>query len=74
VYHAFTQQFGRNPTWWAVFVAVFVLLVVCEIVVEVLGRWWGKDLVALWQELEQDAVVRERLREEGGESGYGVGV
>jgi phospholipid-translocating ATPase len=51
-----------------------VLLFVCEVVVEVLGRWWGKDLVAVWQGLERDVVVRKRLREEGGEGGYGVGV
>jgi phospholipid-translocating ATPase len=46
----------------------------CEVFVEVFGRWWGKDLVAVWQELEQDEGVRRRLREEGGEGGYGVGV
>ncbi|KAE9369759.1 phospholipid-translocating P-type ATPase [Stipitochalara longipes BDJ] len=74
VYHAFTQQFGRNPTWWAVFVLICLVMFVCEVVVEVFGRWWGKDLVAVWQELEQDKGVRRRLREEGGEGGYGVGV
>ena len=74
VYHAFTQQFGRNPTWWAVFILICLVMFMCEVVVEVFGRWWGKDLVAVWQELEQDEGVRRRLREEGGEGGYGVGV
>jgi phospholipid-translocating ATPase len=47
---------------------------VCEVVVEVFGRWRGKDLVGIWQELEQDVIVKKRLKEEGGEGGYGVGV
>jgi phospholipid-translocating ATPase len=74
VYHAFTHEFGRNPTWWAVFVLICLVMFMCEVFVEVFGRWWGKDLVAVWQELEQDEGVRRRLREEGGEGGYGVGV
>jgi phospholipid-translocating ATPase len=45
---------------------------ICEVVIEVLGRWWGKDLVAVWQELEQDKTIRKRLKEEVGEGGYGL--
>ena len=54
------------------FVLICLVMFICEVVVEVLGRWWGKDLVTVWQELEQDKTIRKRLKEDGVEGGYGL--
>jgi phospholipid-translocating ATPase len=72
VYHAFTEEFGRNPTWWAVLVAVLAVVILLEVVVEAARRRWWPSLVDIWQELEKVEGVKRRLVESGGEGGYGV--
>jgi phospholipid-translocating ATPase len=84
-----TQTFGRDPVWWATLFGVLAVLGMIEMVRKIAMRWlvgpgarrwklWrpgapGLD-VEVWQELEKDPVVWERLRVlAAGEDGDGAG-
>lgn len=70
----FTYHFGANPTWWLTFLAITFALVVLDLSIDAVKKWWWPTSVEIWQELEQDERVKEKLREVGGEGRYSVGL
>jgi phospholipid-translocating ATPase len=68
----FTQHFGKNLAWWAVFVAIIAVMVVSDLAFDAIKRWWWPSLVQRWQVLEQDPETRRQMIEIGGEGGYGI--
>lgn len=68
----FTQHFGKNLAWWAVFVAIIAVMMVSDLAFDAIKRWWWPSLVQRWQVLEQDPGIRKQMVEIGGEGGYGI--
>ncbi|KAG0647426.1 phospholipid-transporting ATPase [Hyphodiscus hymeniophilus] len=74
VYRGFTEHFGKNPTWWAVLVAVLAVVIMLELGIDMLQKIYWPSSIDVWQELEQDSEIRKRLEMSGGEGGYGLGI
>ncbi|MBE3048065.1 hypothetical protein IMZ48_37265 [Candidatus Bathyarchaeota archaeon] len=77
VRHGFSDTFGRDPLWWATLFGVLGVLGLVEMARRIakrvfvgmgLWRWgpWRRGLegldVEVWQEMEKDPVVWERLK------------
>jgi hypothetical protein len=72
VKRGFTEHFGQNLAWWAVLVAIIAVLIVSDLAIDSIKRWWWPSLVQRWQVLEQDPEIRRKMVEVGGEGGYGI--
>jgi phospholipid-translocating ATPase len=66
------HHFGNNLAWWATFIVATGVLAVGDLAIDACKKWWWPTQVEIWQELEQDAKVRKKLKDVGGEGGYGV--
>lgn len=74
VHDGFSKTFGPDPLWWATLFAVLGVLGMIEMVRKIvkrvfvgMGLWrWGKGIegldVEVWQEMERDPVVWEKLK------------
>jgi hypothetical protein len=49
------------------------MLVVMDLIINAVQKWWWPTRIEIWQELEQDLTIMKKLAEVGGEGGYGVG-
>ncbi|KAK4508784.1 hypothetical protein PRZ48_002523 [Zasmidium cellare] len=66
----FSDTFGSDPAWWLTMLVAFVVLATAELVYLSVrrrlmreGLWFGqgKGELEMWQEMERDPKVRERL-------------
>jgi hypothetical protein len=69
VTRGFTEHFGQNLAWWAVLVAIIAVLIVSDLAIDSIKRWWWPSLVQRWQVLEQDPEIRRKMVEVGGREG-----
>ena len=74
MYHGFTEQYWKNPRWWAVLVSVVTVLVVVELGIDAVQRRFWPSLTDIWQKLEQDEGIRRKLEESGREGRLWAGI
>jgi uncharacterized membrane protein len=59
----FLGHFGKNPTWWLVVILTVLAVVVFELSVTAIRKVYLPNDVDIFQELEQDPVLRRRFEE-----------